>query len=271
MKKSFRLNKSSGFSILGEINLGFSKKTKDLSVENMYKNFHPSDHPDFQDLYPERKGEKREFSDHFMDFVSRKTKTFNCQSEVTGCLESIPLLKILWNAIEAQGCTLDLNRNISCEMCPPGDGIESLGTFDKKTNQVVICANNARGYNCCGALYWNMMEMFDKCYYKTDYKNVDHLACTEIRKANLAPISFYNAGKQVYSANFEINQMHKVHVKEVAIESLVKTKFVSEDVAKEAVTKVFDKCYNDLEPIGRRAIDGKDMLRAFHESYIYGY
>jgi inner membrane protease ATP23 len=38
------------------------------------------------------------------------------------------------------------------------------------------------------------------------------------------------------------------------------------------VDSVFDKCYNDLEPIGRRVRrNSYDRERAYRERYFYGY
>ena len=72
-------------------------------------------------------------------------------------------------------------------------------------------------------------------------------------------------------ASFNWKKAHAQCVKNTAVDYLVSTKFVKEDVAKAAVDKVFDKCYNDLEPIGRRSIDADDIARANSEKYIFGY
>lgn len=42
--------------------------------------------------------------------------------------------------------------------------------------------------------------------------------------------------------------------------------------AVDIIEKVFPKCYEDLEPIGRRIRrNSDDMLRAFKEAAYYGY
>lgn len=47
---------------------------------------------------------------------------------------------------------------------------------------------------------------------------------------------------------------------------------VSAEVAEAAIEKVFTKCYNDLEPIGRRVRrNSLDMPRAYAEGHLYGY
>ena len=52
------------------------------------------------------------------------------------------------------------------------------------------------------------------------------------------------------------------------METLEKAKFVPKEKAVEVVNKVFDRCYADLEPLGRRPINAKDMKRAYNERYL---
>ena len=115
-----------------------------------------------------------------------------------------------------------------------------------------------------------MISMFDHCVAKVDDTNPDHLACMEIRKANLANCNFlvyYNRK----DAKFGVRGNHSLCVKNTAVERMVKSNFVSEKVAKESVDRVFDKCYADLEPIGRRAKNREDMAQAYYERYLFGY
>ena len=137
--------------------------------------------------------------------------------------------------------------------------------------QLFVCANNATNQGLVhGALVRNLIQMFDVCVNKYDFQNAEHLACTEIRKANLA-----NCGYLVYQqqkwAGLKWKKAHRECVRNTAVDYMIKTKFVKEDIAKAAVDKVFDKCYKDLEPIGRRPIDGDDISRANSEKYLFGY
>ena len=59
---------------------------------------------------------------------------------------------------------------------------------------------------------------------------------------------------------------HQACVRKTAFNSLTATKFVPEEEAIEAIDKVFDKCYADLEPLGRRAFNLKDVMNAISES-----
>lgn len=61
-------------------------------------------------------------------------------------------------------------------------------------------------------------------------------------------------------------------VKHKAVVSVLAVRNVTYEQAKEAVDKVFERCYADLEPIGRR-IKGKstDFELAYAEAFLMGY
>ena len=72
---------------------------------------------------------------------------------------------------------------------------------------------------------------------------------------------------------FDLKKAHQKCVKQKAVASLVAVR-PNADKRKmwEIVDRVFDKCYNDLEPIGRRVRrNSGDMNRAFRERFHYGY
>ena len=72
---------------------------------------------------------------------------------------------------------------------------------------------------------------------------------------------------------FRIKQQHAECVKTKAMGSVMAVRpELSKEEARAAVDKVFTKCYNDLEPIGRRVRrNSPDMMRAYNERSNYGY
>ena len=52
------------------------------------------------------------------------------------------------------------------------------------------------------------------------------------------------------------------------METLEKAKFVPKEKAVKVVNRVFDKCYADLEPLGRRPINAKDMKKALESGGV---
>ena len=240
----------------------------------------------FSDLYPERRG-----AEESPGVLARATGAGHPRSIKTECerncvenIKEMPMVKHMISALESSGCEFDISRNLQCDICSPGSGIEHAGGYDPAVNQVssflvhiidivincftlqvFVCANNANSFGYVhGALVRNLLQMFDVCVNKYDFNNAEHLACTEIRKANLANCN-YMAFLQQKWASFMVKKAHADCVKNTAVDYLVKTKFVKEDVAKSAVNKVFDNCYNDLEPIGRRAFNAKDQEKAYQE------
>ena len=172
-------------------------------------------------------------------------------------------------------------------MCQPGKNIEHAGGYDAALNQVLrtnntgvkkklfyqvfICANNADNTgHVHGALVRNLIQMFDACVNKYDFQNAEHLACTEVRKANLANCGYLVHMQQPW-ASVRWQNAHAECVRNTAVDYMIKTKFVKPEIAEKAVDKVFDKCYQDLEPIGRRAINREDIERANNEKFLFGY
>lgn len=102
---------------------------------------------------------------------------------------------------------IDLRRHISCEICD-----ESVtGGYDPEMNQIVICQNTSKSKGFVqGVLTHEMIHMFDYCTNNLDFKNVEHLACTEIRAANLAHCSFLGAYAQTDADFFNIKRRHQV-------------------------------------------------------------
>lgn len=124
-----------------------------------------------------------------------------------------------------------------------------------------------------GVLTHELVHLFDYCTNNLDFKNVEHLACTEIRAANLAHCSFLGAYAQTDADFFNIKKRHQDCVKSKALYSVLAVrKNISKSEAIAVIEKVFPKCYSDLEPIGRRCRRGSsDPERAFAESKYYGY
>ncbi|XP_024940971.1 mitochondrial inner membrane protease ATP23 homolog isoform X2 [Cephus cinctus] len=196
-------------------------------------------------------------------------KKIRCERNVYYCIKNSPLIKLMVAALKSSGCEFDIRRHISCEMCD----VSVTGGYDPDLNQVVICQNTATSKGAVqGVLTHEMIHMFDYCRNDLDFKNIDHLACTEIRAANLAHCSFLSAFMQGDASFINVRETHKNCVKRKAMMSVLAVRNVSEEEALAAVDRVFSKCYKDLEPIGRRIRrNSLDMHKAFLEGPYYGY
>jgi hypothetical protein len=60
-------------------------------------------------------------------------------------------------------------------------------------------------------------------------------------------------------------------VRRKAALSLQMVRNISEIEAFKAIDLVFDKCYNDTEPFGRRVLDLSECERAFKDRNFFGY
>ncbi|GAB1868074.1 Mitochondrial inner membrane protease ATP23 [Camponotus japonicus] len=224
------------------------------------------------DMYPERRGakQKRSWFNLLIGVAGRESiDKAKCEDNVYRCIKDSPIVKLMVGALKSSGCEIDMRRHISCEVCNP----LVTGGYDSELNQVVICQNMAHSENIVrGVLLHEMIHMFDYCRNKLDMKNIDHLACTEIRAANIGHCSFISSMLQGDSSFINIKATHQNCVKHKAKMSVMAVHAVSEEVADAAIERVFTKCYNDLEPIGRRIRrNSDDMPRAYAEAHLYGY
>ncbi|KAJ8924875.1 hypothetical protein NQ315_001030 [Exocentrus adspersus] len=227
------------------------------------------------DLYPERRGSGPGKTDEpgITDYLKGKGREnldkIKCERNVYKCVKESPLVKLMMGALKASGCAIDIRRHISCEECDP----RVSGGYDPILNQVVVCQNVAKGEGIIqGVLTHEMIHMFDFCKNDLDFKNIDHLACTEIRAANLAHCSFMSAWSSGDASPFKIKQAHEDCVKSKALSSVLTARNVSKLEAIDAIERVFPKCYVDLEPVGRRLRrNSTDMYKAYEEGFYYGY
>lgn len=229
----------------------------------------------YSDLYPGRKNQSSENQSRtWFDVISfnEKRKNYekiNCEINVYNCVKKSPLVKLMLAALKSSGCEVDLGRHISCEVCDN----TVTGGYDPDTNQIIICQNTAKSRNRVqSTLSHEMIHMFDYCRNKLDLNNIDHLACTEIRAANQCHCSFLGAWYRGTASPFHIKKAHQDCVMEKAVRSLIAIKNIPKEEATDAVRRVFTKCYNDLEPVGRRLRrNSMDMEKAYYEGPYYGY
>lgn len=224
------------------------------------------------DLYPERRKPPNTTTGLSALFNPRGTESIDkikCERNVYTCIKQSPIVKLMMGALKSSGCPFDIRRHISCEECAP----TVSGGFDPILNQVVVCQNAVtKPAEVQGVLLHEMVHMFDYCRHDLDFKNIDHLACTEIRAANLAHCSFVSAWIQGDASIFNIKEKHSDCVKSKALSSILATRDITTIEAVEAIERVFPKCYQDLEPVGRRIRrNSDDMYKAYAEGYYYGY
>ncbi|XP_023369491.1 mitochondrial inner membrane protease ATP23 homolog isoform X2 [Otolemur garnettii] len=95
-----------------------------------------------------------------------------------------------------------------------------------------------------------LIHAFDHCRAHVDwFTNVRHLACSEVRAANLSgDCSLVN---EIIRLRFGLKQHHQTCVRDRAVLSILAVRNISKEVAQKAVDEVFESCFNDHEPFGR--------------------
>lgn len=224
------------------------------------------------DLYPQRRGEpaKKSWWDVAFGYQGKElVQSIRCERNVYDCFQRSKPVKLMVAAFKSAGCDFDIRRHISCEVCDAS----AVGGYDPILNQVVICQNTADSKNKIhSTLMHELIHMFDYCRNEMDFRNLDHLACTEIRAANLTNCNFTSSWYHGTSSPINIKGTQKNCVKLMACNSIMTARKVSKEEAMAAINRVFTRCYNDLEPIGRRIRkNSDDIRRIYDEGPLYGY
>lgn len=249
------------------------EKTADKETKNESDKSEPLHKEDYgYYFYPSRKMGEGRLKEHTVwDSVKKgwfATEYSRCNLNVLSCSVEDPAVKLMLRALNAHGCPVDMKRHVSCEPCKQGVS----GGFDSVANQVVLCERAVKLKRMtCSAMGHELVHAFDKCRAKLDFKDPRHVACTEIRAANLFHCSYLSSWVR---GDFYVDGKlkHQDCVKGKALHSLLLIRSLSEEEGKKIIDEVFDRCYNDLEPIGRRMRPGTtDPQRALSEGVMYGY
>uniref|UniRef100_A0A3Q2Z1Z3 Mitochondrial inner membrane protease ATP23 n=1 Tax=Hippocampus comes TaxID=109280 RepID=A0A3Q2Z1Z3_HIPCM len=202
------------------------------------------------DLFPERNAGK-----YKKGSVAESLLTFNHKCQV-----------MLQLAVETSDTSylvgLFKDRHFACEDC---DGTVS-GGFDAATSQIVLCQNNIHQQSHMNRVVTHeLIHAFDHCRAHVDwFNNFRHLACSEIRAANLSgDCSFSN---EVARFHFGMKQHHQECVRGRALRSILAVRKINRQAAEKIVDEVFDTCFNDHAPFGRIPHGKKDAKFA-HRDY----
>ncbi|XP_036977289.1 mitochondrial inner membrane protease ATP23 homolog isoform X1 [Acanthopagrus latus] len=210
------------------------------------------------DLFPERNTPK-----YKRGSVGESMFTFShkCQVMLQLAMETSPYAQLLLSAMNSSGCKVFKDRHFSCEDC---DGTVS-GGFDAASSQIVLCQNNIHQQAHMNRVVTHeLIHAFDHCRAHVDwFSNLRHLACSEIRAANLSgDCAFKNEAARF---NFGLQKHHQECVRGRALRSILAVRSIGREEAEKIVDEVFDTCFNDHTPFGRIPHDNKDAKFAFRD------
>ncbi|XP_068163524.1 mitochondrial inner membrane protease ATP23 homolog [Antennarius striatus] len=209
-------------------------------------------------LFPER--QKKRFK---KGSITEGLMTFShkCQSMLAVTIQMSPYAKLLLDAMKSSGCQVFKDRHFSCEDC---DGKVS-GGFDAESSQIVLCQNNIHGQaHMTQVVTHELIHAFDHCRAQVDwFTNIRHLACSEIRAANLSGECSF--AKEVSRLNFGLKQHHQECVRGRALRSILAVRNINREEATKIIDEVFDTCFNDHAPFGRIPHSNKDAKFAYRD------
>ncbi|XP_070559298.1 mitochondrial inner membrane protease ATP23 homolog [Ptychodera flava] len=196
------------------------------------------------------------------------TRHFKCMSRMSHSCSFNPHVKLLLEALKENGCEAFQDRHFSCEQC----STVVSGGFDSESSQIVLCQNNIQTQaGMDRVLTHELIHAFDHCRAKVNWNDVRHLACSEIRAANLSgECSFVmeHVGR-FHRMQYGFMKHHQTCVKDRAIRSVLAAREVPRPVVEKAVDEVFDSCFNDHEPFHKIPRNKSDAKAAFRERYQY--
>lgn len=181
----------------------------------------------------------------------RKRLLSDCKSRVQSFYDSKCKSGANWdvfsNKFRSMGLKVPSNF-INCKICEE----PFFGHYFQHEKQIVLCANNTPPDQVNTTLthevnFKKLVHVFDDARAELDFKDPEHVACSEIRAINLSSecrpgkiTRFWSSGKSYVEC-----------VQRKSILSLIHNKLLGdldEKRSTEAVLNVWDICYHDYEP-----------------------
>jgi len=171
-----------------------------------------------------------------------------CESLRDKALGSI-YVKFVREKMEALGCsTLEPAFAIACEPC---NDSTLVGRFDSSNLKLVLCADNIAKHKLSQShvertVFHELIHAYDYCRVDLDLNDCQHIACTEVRAAHLSGdcdmktelerrnVGFKGQGGRCARRRAELSVASHPHC--------------AGPKAAEAVSAVFDRCYQDTAP-----------------------
>lgn len=187
----------------------------------------------------------------------------SCEAKVVKEIETNPCVKLMLIALAKSGCPVQLTRHVSCEPCHG----RMRGGFDSKNNQIVLCEDSLLSSSFGRVLSHELLHAFDHCTRRVDWVDPSHLACAEVRAANLTDCSPTQAVFRDFPGSPRgLKAGHRQCVLDKASRSVSTIRPEdSRETVKERVEGVFESCYEDLAPFHHRRppFDQSDCQDAF--------
>lgn len=156
------------------------------------------------------------------------------------------MVKHVLKAIKERGCTLPHNF----VHCTPCEGTPIAGGFvaDKGEEKVVLCEEVASRSVVRRTLVHELIHAYDTCRAELDPGNIYHVACTEVRAANLSTDCSFTTELYRMGGPFSIRNHQRECVQRRAVLSVKHNPALGDKDPKEVVASIFERCYRDTAP-----------------------
>lgn len=172
-----------------------------------------------------------------------------CYEQIQNCIATNSSIQRLLKALAEFGCPFDLRRHVVCENDDEGHYQHHRAGFDRKHCQIVLFSNRLHSTKeFCTIFQHELIHAFDYCRADLNFENLEHLACTEIRAANLSDQCSFFQHLSTSSRPFRWKNQHQQCVKERARESMKISFDRTRKELDEIIENVFSRCYHDREP-----------------------
>lgn len=170
-----------------------------------------------------------------------------CHKRLSHAISKSSYVRYMLDAMMKAGCEVCVPRHLVCEPCGP----RVAGGFDPYRQQIVLCENNIYSQGHMDeTLTHELVHSYDYCRAQLDWDNLRHLACTEVRAANLSGECFF--WKETFARlKFGWKKHHQTCVKERASKSMQCVRDMTDAEARAAVDSVFQTCFMDTDPFER--------------------
>ena len=186
--------------------------------------------PDVIELFPPASEEERTQRDHN-----------RCQGFISHLYQNDPLIGCLLTAIKRSKCAFPQEK-IQCVPCPT----YASGQFSPEQG-ITLCQNFiVEESHAKETLAHELVHAYDYCKYQFDALNIQHVACTEIRAANLSGDCRWM--NEWMRGHFAFRHQHLACVRRRAILSLQNLPVSQGHDIEAVVDKVLPACIADTSP-----------------------
>ena len=197
-----------------------------------------------------------------------------CLTRLSRSIKNNPTVIHMLISMHEAGYPVKLSRDFSCEPCSP----RVAGGYDPYRQQVVLCENNIYSQiHMNEVLTHELVHSFDDKTVRMDWNDMTHLACTEIRAANLSgECSFKRENLLRFNFGFKSHNQECVKNRAALSISTIREE-ISYEKAREIVDSVFSQCYSytnpflGIPPLSPLKTTTWQMLNAFRSEPPYYY